>query len=337
MTDVKRQPIYIHAASALGPWGDYTALQRKPVHTDPVPLVLKELTRSVVGLALRQASHFVELAVIGAQLCLQRLALPTHALTAVYLGTGLAEVNKTSALFDQVLPPGLGLASPFDFINASNNMAAFYVAKRAQFSARNLTITEEEFSFEWALRLAQQDLRYTNFDQALVGGVDESARPRAEHLRRISLRPDQPIGEGSGWLYLNKHPGGAVGELLCVEQVALPPKMSLGSWAQSVAACVKQNGGDTQEPLHLLPGFRLSLGDISALRSKLPRAELFNYLEYCGCYHTASAFGIAMMFDEPVVASRVFHVNRDASGRTMVVGVRRGPVIIPSPPGRGLG
>ena len=67
MTDVKRQPIYIHAASALGPWGDYTALQRKPVHTDPVPLVLKELTRSVVGLALRQASHFVELAVIGAQ------------------------------------------------------------------------------------------------------------------------------------------------------------------------------------------------------------------------------------------------------------------------------
>ena len=165
-------------------------------------------------------------------------------------------------------------------------------------------------------------------DQALVGGVDESAQPRAEHLRHISLRPDQLIGEGSGWLYLTKHPTGAVGELLCVEQIALPPKIALEDWAQSVATCVQQTGSDTQEPPHLLPGFRLSSDDISALRRKLPRAQVFNYLEYCGCYHTASAFGIAMMFDAPgVVASRVFHVNRDASGRTMVVGVRRGPVI----------
>ena len=327
MTDLARQPVYIHAAAALGPRGDYAAPQRTPVRTDPAPLELKELTRSVVGQALRQASHFVELAVIGAQLCLQRLGLPTHAITAVYLGTGLAEVNKTTALFDQVMPPGPGLASPFDFINSANNMAAFYVAKRAQFSARNLTITEEEFSFEWALRLAQQDLRYADFDQALVGGVDENSRPRADHLRRIHLRPDQPMGEGSGWLYLTKHPTGAIGEVLCVEQITIPPQMSLGSWADSVAACVKQNAS-AQEPLHLLPGFRLSLGDISALRSKLPRAELFNYLEYCGCYHTAAAFGLAMMLDEPATApSRVFHVNRDAMGRTMVVGMRRMPVI----------
>ena len=338
MTDLARQPVYIHAAAALGPRGDYTALQRILLHTDPAPLELKELTRSVVGQPLRQASHFVELAVIGAQLCLQRLGHPTHASTAVYLGTGLAEVNKTTALFNQVMPPGPGMASPFDFINSANNMAAFYVAKRAQFSARNLTITEEEFSFEWALRLAQQDLRYAGFDQALVGGVDENSRPRADHLRRIHLRPDQPMGEGSGWLYLTKYLPGSMGELLCVEQIALPPKMSLETWATSVAACIKQNGGDAQEPLHLLPGFRLSLGDISALHSKLPQAEVFNYLEYCGCYHTASAFGIAMMFDEPVAAaSRVFHVNRDAAGRTMVVGVRRVPVIIPSPSGRGLG
>ena len=125
MTEPAHPPVYIHAAAALGPRGDYAAPQRTPLRTDPAPLELKELTRSVVGQPLRQASHFVELAVIGAQLCLQRLRLPSPAITAVYLGTGLAEVNKTTALFNQVLPPGLGLASPFDFINASNNMAAF--------------------------------------------------------------------------------------------------------------------------------------------------------------------------------------------------------------------
>ena len=81
MTEPVHAPLYIHAAAALGPQSDYTAAQRNPLHTDPAPLELKELTRSVVGQPLRQASHFVELAVIGAQLCLQRLGIPpTHAL-----------------------------------------------------------------------------------------------------------------------------------------------------------------------------------------------------------------------------------------------------------------
>jgi len=203
-------------------------------------------------------------------------------------------------------------------------MAAFYVARRAQFSARNLTVTEEEFSFEWALKLALGDLRHAGFDQALVGGVDENSRPRADHLRRISLRADQPMGEGSGWLYLTKDPTAALGELLCVEQLSLSPTMSFGDWAQSVAACVARYG-ERNERVHLLPGFRLTLGDISALLAKLPRATLTDYLVYCGSYHTAAAFGIGMLFDEPAAtAARYFHVNRDATGRTMVVGVRRG-------------
>ena len=324
MTDARHTPIYIRAATALGPQGDYQSAQRKALETDPAPLALNELTRAIVGQSLRQASHFVELAVIGSQLCLQRLGQATYTVTPVYLGTGLAEVNKTTALFEQVLPPGTGLASPFDFINAANNMAAFYVARRAQFSARNLTITEEEFSFEWALKLALGDLRHAGFEQALVGGVDENSRPRADHLRRISLRVDQPMGEGSGWLYLTKDPTAAVGEVLCVEQLAMSPSMSFGDWAQAVARCVAQNS-DARDPLYLLPGFRLTLGDIHALLTRLPRSTLTDYLSYCGSYHTAAAFGIGMQFDEPAApAARYFHVNRDATGRTLVVGVRRG-------------
>lgn len=326
MTDARHTPIYIRAATALGPQGDYQSAQRKALETDPAPLALNELTRAIVGQSLRQASHFVELAVIGSQLCLQRLGQATYTVTPVYLGTGLAEVNKTTALFEQVLPPGTGLASPFDFINAANNMAAFYVARRAQFSARNLTITEEEFSFEWALKLALGDLRHAGFEQALVGGVDENSRPRADHLRRISLRADQPMGEGSGWLYLTKDPADALGEVLCVEQLTLSATMSFGDWAQAVARCVAQNS-DARDPLYLLPGFRLTLGDISALLAKLPRATLINYLAYCGSYHTAAAFGIGLLFDEPVSSpARYFHVNRDATGRTLVIGVRRGSV-----------
>ena len=326
MTDARQTPIYIRAAAALGPRGDYQAAQRQALQTDPEPLALNDLTRAIVGQSLRQASHFVELAVVGAQLCLQSLKPPYDVVTPVYLGTGLAEVNRTTALFEQVLPPGEGLASPFDFINAANNMAAFYVARRAQFSSRNLTVTEEEFSFEWALKLALGDVRHAGFQQALVGGVDESARPRAEHLRRIHLGVDQVMGEGSGWLALTKDPTDAIGEILCVEQLAMSPTQSFDDWAESVARCVAQNSA-AQDPLHLLPGFRLTSGDISILLAKLPRATLVNYLDYCGNYHTAAAFGIGMQFDEPgAPAARYFHVNRDATGRTLVIGVRRGAV-----------
>ena len=323
MTEARRHPVYIHAASALGPQGDHTGTQRQPLQADPAPLDLKELTRSMAGQSLRQASRFVELAVIGAQLCLQRLTRQGFALTAVYLGTGLAEVRKTTALFSQVMPPGPGMTSPFDFINAANNMAAFHVAKRAQFSARNLTITAEDFSFEWALHLALEDLRNNAYDQALVGGVDENSQPREDHLRRIALRPDQPMGEGSGWLYLARDPVGAVGELLCVDQLAVRPDSSFGAWAEAVAACVTRNSAEG-ETVYLLPGFRLSIADISALSGRMRRAQWIHYLPYCGCYHTASAYGIGMLFDQPAtIAARYFHVNRDATGRTLVVGVRR--------------
>ena len=130
--------------------------------------------------------------------------------------------------------------------------------------------------------------------------------------------------EGSAWLYLTKDPTDALGEVLCVEQLSLPPHTSFGDWAQAMALCVAQYS-NAQDPLYLLPGFRLTLGDISALLARLPRATLNNYLNYCGCYHTAAAFGIGMLFDEPAApTARYFHVNRDATGKTLVIGVRRG-------------
>jgi Beta-ketoacyl synthase, N-terminal domain len=190
--------VYVHAAAALGPQRDTQFAERTPLGADPAPVEFKELVKTVVGVPLRQASHLVELAAIGSQLCLKRLPYPAPENSAVYVGTGLAEVRKTNTLFYQVMPPGPGMASPFDFINAANNMVAFYAAKLGNFRARNLTVTQEEFSFEWALKLALADLHAGSFRQALVGGVDENSQPRASHLRRIRLRDDQWMGARRG-------------------------------------------------------------------------------------------------------------------------------------------
>lgn len=303
--------VYIHAAAALGPYGDITRAERRALHADPPPLELKERVKEIVGVPLRQASHLVELAAIGSQLCLRRLPAPPPQDTAVYLGTGLAEVRKNEAVFAQVMPPGPGMASPFDFINAANNMAAFYTAKLGNFRARNLTVTQEEFSFEWALKLAHQDLCAGNVDRALAGGVDENSHPRAQHLRRIRLRDDQAMGEGAGFLYLSCESTGARAELLGVERYT-PETLHerLHAWRRP------------NEALVLLPGFRLVAADLPALLAALPDARVQDYLAWCGCFHTAAAFGLAALFDETPLAALYVHINHNDDGRGMLIGVR---------------
>ena len=306
------KPVYIHAAAALGPHGDIARAERRTLHGDPPPLELKELVKTVVGVSLRQASHLVELAAIGSQLCIKRLACPVPENTAVYLGTGLAEVRKNDAVFRQVMPPGPGLASPFDFINAANNMAAFYVAKLGNLRARNLTVTQEEHSFEWALHLAAADLRAGEYRQVLVGGVDENSQPRVSHLRRIDLRDDQPMGEGSGWLYLSVTAEQACGELIEVQRAA-------GNVDTAQALRIWQQPG---EPLTLLPGLRIEPAEIQHLAHALPGLRVQDYLGFCGNFHSAAAFGIAALFDPPVTPGLYVHLNRDASGHAMFCVVR---------------
>jgi hypothetical protein len=310
--------VFIHAVAALGPHGDIAPEERRPLAGDPPPLVLKELVKKIVGVPLRQASHFVELATIGSQLCLKRLLQPAPENTAVYLGSGFAEMRKNDEVFRQVMPPGPGMASPFDFINTANNMAAFYTARLANFNARNLTVTQEEFSFEWALALARSDLRAGDYPQTLVGGVDENYPPRSAHLRRIRLRTDQYMGEGSGWLFLSTRPDGARAELLAIcchthdKNPVTVMNEAVTEWRQN------------DEPVLLLPGFRMEANEIDALRAMRPTAVLESYTARCGAYPTATAFGLATTIEENrFPAGLVVHANRDALGQVMLTVLRK--------------
>ncbi len=294
--------------------------QRRLLTADPPQNELGELTRRVIGKSLRQASHFVELAAIGSQLCLKRLPSPMPRDTAIYLGTGLAEVRKALSLFAQVMPPGPGSASPFDFINSANNMASFYVAKLANLTGRNLTVMAEEVSFERALDLAITDLRHGGFKAALVGGVDENSHPRTEHLRHIALRDDEIMGEGSGWIFLTPDHAGALGEVLMIESLNGPQQTA--SWADAVASAVEHciAPGET---VRLLPGFRLMPEDVATLAKRIPGLVPEPYLAYCGSFHSAAAVGIAALFERGHSSPQLYlHLNRDSVGHTMLVGLR---------------
>lgn len=298
--------VFIHGAAALGPHALPAGEQRR-LDADAAPVSLRDLAKAALGQPLRQASRFIELAALGAQRCVRHLPDKPPPATAVYLGTGLADVTKTEAVFRQVVQ-GNGLASPFDFINAANNMAAFYVARLARLESRNLTVMQNELSFECALQLATDDVRQGAVASALVGGVDEVTQPRSAHLQRLPLDDDQPMGEGSGWVYLDRDPAGACAELLAVAPLT-------GALAPLVAAVRAPD-----EPVCFLPGFRLRAHDVSELTTGIEDIGVGDYVQYCGCYPTAAAYGIAATVAAPPARATLWaHANRDETGRGMVV------------------
>jgi hypothetical protein len=306
--------LYVHAATALGAGGSH-ALERRVLLTQDPETDLRPLVKQVLGQPLRQGSHFAELAAIGARLCVGQLRVVPPPDTALYFGSGLGQVRKSEILLDQVLPPGTGVVAPFDFINASPNMGAFYAAAALGLGARNLTVAQDELSFERALALAVSDLRHAAAPAALVGGADENFFPRADYLRRLSLRDDEIMGEGSGWLFLDRHPAGARAELLGVESCRADD-----SWLEAVACRIAAWG---DEPLWLLPGFRLSDAERRALRARVPTLAVRPYLGYCGVYPTAAAFGIAQCLETAGAPPGVYvHLNRNAGSDVMLVALR---------------
>jgi hypothetical protein len=306
---VEPRRVYIHAAAALTPPAATHAPARTALHADP-DSNLSALAKQVLGQRLRQGSHFVELATIGARLCLDKLGRAPAPETAVYLGTALGDSRKNEALFEQVFPPGTGAAAPFDFINATSNMAAFYVARLAGMSARNLTLTQGLASFERALQLALGDLRAGTVASALVGGADENCFPRASYALRWPLRDDQVMGEGSAWLYLSTEPAGAIAELASVQYVDAAPD------ALTLARCARELAGDC---IGVVCGGELTADDRAALVGVFPRAQCREYIQYCGSYPTASAFGIVNQIEQVSVRGEWLHVNRVEDGAAMLV------------------
>jgi len=310
--------IYIHSAAALGPQGDLRAEERKALAGDAVAADLSEKMSHFKGPELRRIAHFSELPIVASSEALNRLGRDWQKSSALYLGTGLGESQGTIGLFKEIMEEQKEFVSPYGFVNSVNNTAAFFIAKILGIESSNITISQEELSFEWALKLAVNDLKNGLCKGALAGGADELCHPRSNHEKRIKLRPKDHMGEGSGWLYLEKEKEGALGEV--VDVVTFPP--SQGQWQEWVARAVNPWAGEN-EAIVILPGFRMDEEEVKKLATLIPHSAVENYLQYCGSFHTAAAFGVASIFDKKNDKEMLYiHINRDASDRIMAVSVR---------------
>ncbi|MBE9504125.1 MAG: hypothetical protein IME96_08110 [Proteobacteria bacterium] len=314
--------IYIGAAAAIGPAGDTTHLEREALSSDPQPADLEALVSSLnCQDELRRVSRYTKMALMGAQTALGRLPGPVDEKTALYFGTGLGELENTISLFSESMDPHVLYTSPYSFVSSVNNSTAFYVAKINGLMSKNMTVCQEEFSFEWTLKVASFDLLSRHLRNALVGAADESSFPRSEHMHRLKLEADQIMGEGSGWLCLQTSREGAVGELFLLEELPAVPERGI-EWLDIISGMLEPYFEEVED-FFLLPGFRLHKEEVDEIIKRFPTMECKNYLDYCGCFHSAAAFGIASAFDDRHEAETLyFHLNRNLFGRLFIVGVK---------------
>jgi len=319
---MKRRPAYIFSAAAVGPHGDVDAKGRRPLTCVPSQADLSDMLMELTGKEMRRAGHFTELAVIGSQLAIKRLENGLPASAPLYFATGLGEVYDTTELFARLMEGGAGSTSPYAFINSVSNTTAFHVAKTAGLMSANITVSQEELSFECALRLAITEVVDGYAETVLVGGVDELGYPRAAHTKRLPLRKGDLMGEGSGWLCLGSDGAGALGAVEGVAELVANMDGDVGEWAEAVARIVEP-WLEKRLPVRIMPGLRLSEVKADALAKRLNNAEVMDYLALCGRFHTASAFGIASIFDSTHDTDTLYiHVSPNLEGRVMLVGIR---------------
>lgn len=163
------------------------------------------------GHAFRRIGRYVKLAQVGAVECLAAAGGPgalDPRRVGVYLGSGLGNVVDIIPLAEGILDPARRWSSPIAFAGCVGNAAAFYVARALELDGPNVTVSQEELSFEGALLEAVLALGAGRVDRALVGGVDVlSGEPEAHRPRVGAVGVDGEVSEGAGWILLGPAEG----------------------------------------------------------------------------------------------------------------------------------
>jgi len=284
-----------------------------------LPLNADVLVSEIMGQPMRRAGRFIKMVACGGLSCMQKVSL--HYLkgkkTGIFLATGLGNIDEIMPFITEVFKHGGGFPSPNQFANSVSNAAAFVLARICEVTGTVLTISQEEFSFEVALWMAQSYLQSGQIELALVGGCDIFTPSVEEYRERVNLTCSNarkmPMGEGSSWLLLGKDDVNSIGKIIAVDfddNVMDPPDLSENNNILSVLIEPK-----SRKPV-FLPGFRMKSKEINFWKEKGWDVE--DYLPCCGIHSTAAAFGIARAMREKPNSLFVHH-NCHVSGRQAIV------------------
>lgn len=161
--------------------------------------------RATFGRKFRRIGRFVKAAQLAAGRCADAAPGLDLARAGLFIGTGLGNTADIVPLAQGVLHPTRPRCSPMSFAGCLGNAASFFVARAIGCTGPNVTVSQEELSFEGALLEAAIALRAGRVSTALVGCVDVISGSEADQRARMNaLEEPGDITEGAAFLVLGQ-------------------------------------------------------------------------------------------------------------------------------------
>lgn len=160
----------------------------------------REAVRERFGARFRRAGDYTEAALLGAAAVLP--ADPPAGL-GVFLGSGLANLAAIVPMIGSIHHPTAPRCSPLAFASSVANAAAFALAQAFDLGGHNVTVSQEELSFEAALLEAWLCLQDGTCTWALVGALDVAYPDAdAQRVRIGAVGVPGELGSGAGFVLL---------------------------------------------------------------------------------------------------------------------------------------
>ena len=164
---------------------------------------IRDVHKAMFGRAFRRIGRYVKLAQVAAARTLEPIEAKKRNDVGVFLGTGLGNTAGIVPLAQGILDPDRPRVSPIAFAGCVGNAASFFVARALDVKGPNVTVSQEELSFEGALLDAWLALGAGRLEWALVGGVDVRSGDDAVQRSRIHAGDaDGQIVDGAAFVLL---------------------------------------------------------------------------------------------------------------------------------------
>lgn len=271
---------------------------------------------------LRRMSRMIRMGIASAKLCLERaqVSMPD----AIITGTGLGCIEDTEKFISSILENNEQLLTPTPFIQSTHNTVGGQIALLLGCHAYNYTYVHRGISFESSLLDATMMIRERSAENILAGGIDELTDHSYLLLQQLGIYSRQksvasdlsngtPGGEGSAFFLLSGKKLASTRARLSLIKT-FPGKNDPLILVEKIRESLKE-AGKKPENIDLILSGRSGHSKTDVLHAALndtffKKSAIQTFKQYCGEYHTASAFALWLAVQELTNHSSVLVSNQ---------------------------
>lgn len=290
--------IYINGTGCISPQATFDETTfipaaLKAAESNRLRCVEPEYKNHINPALLRRMSRMIKMGIASSRICLDNAGVSMPG--AIITGTGLGCVEDTEKFTVSILDNHEHLLAPTPFIQSTHNTVGGQIALLLGCHEYNYTYVHRGISFESALIDAALMIREGSADNILVGGIDELTDRSYKLLQQLGIYSRQehfgtPGGEGASFFLLSgKKSERSLAKLSFVKTVSNEKDPTAIS--EKIKTILPASTADlvlSGETGHIKTDILLE----EVKKNAFPNQSFATFKQYCGEYHTASAFAL---------------------------------------------